>query len=126
MYWPQSDEEFIHPSLRTPATTPAATPTTTPTPTPTPVTTCHVPPSLHKRKYSTLMGSASISPASFLPPRWHHTTIPPAPDMSFLGGHISDMSFLGGHISDISDAICNTTGQPTGLEASPLWKCRAV
>jgi hypothetical protein len=38
MYWPQSDEEFIHPSLHTPATTP----------TPTPVTTCYVPPSLHK------------------------------------------------------------------------------
>jgi hypothetical protein len=36
------------------------------------------------------------------------------------------MSFLGGHISDISDAIRDTTGQPTGLEASPLWKCRAV
>jgi hypothetical protein len=92
MYWPQSDKEFIHPSLRTPAATPP--------PTPTPVATCHVPPSLHKRKYSALMGSASVSPASFLPPRRHHTTIPPAPDMSFLGGHISD----------ISDAIRDATG----------------
>jgi hypothetical protein len=94
MYWPQSDEEFIHPSLRTPA----ATPTT--------VTTCHVPPSLHKHKYSALVGSASVSPASFLPPRQHHTTIPLTPD--------------------ISDAIRNATGQPTGLEASLLWKCCAV
>jgi hypothetical protein len=90
MYWPQSDEEFIHPSLHTPAATP----------TPTPVTTCHIPPSLHKHKYSTLIGSASVSPASFVPPRWCHTTIPPAPDMSFLGGHISD----------ISDAIRDATG----------------
>jgi hypothetical protein len=36
------------------------------------------------------------------------------------------MSFLGGHISDISDAIRSTTGRPTGLEASPLRKRRAV
>jgi hypothetical protein len=36
------------------------------------------------------------------------------------------MSFLGGHISDISDAIRDATGRPTGLEASPLRKCRAV
>jgi hypothetical protein len=36
------------------------------------------------------------------------------------------MSFLGGHISDISDAIHDTTGRPTGLEASPLWKRCAV
>jgi hypothetical protein len=94
--------------LRTPATTP----------TPTLVTTCHVPvpPSLHKCKYSALMGSASVSPASFLPPRQHHTTIPPA----------ADMSFLGGHISDISDAICDTTGRPTGLEASRLQKRCAI
>jgi hypothetical protein len=110
MYWPQSDEEFIHHSLHAPAATP------TPTPTPTPVTICHVRPSLHKHKYSTLMVSASVSPASFLPPRRHHTAIPPIPDMSFLGGHISD----------ISDAIRDATGQPTGLKASPLQKHRAV
>jgi hypothetical protein len=36
------------------------------------------------------------------------------------------MSFLGGHISDISDAIRDTTGRPTGLEASPLRKCHAI
>jgi hypothetical protein len=35
------------------------------------------------------------------------------------------MSFLRGHISDISDAIRDATG-PTGLEASPLWKRRAI
>jgi hypothetical protein len=51
------------------------------------------------------MGSASVSPASFLPPRRCHT---------------------GGHISDISDAIRDATGRPTGLQASPLQKRHAV
>jgi hypothetical protein len=76
---------------------------------------------LYKQKYSTLMGSASVStppsPSSIpaLSRKRSHISEPPAPALD------PDIVALGGHIDSFIDAFHVATGTaPTNMEVSPV------